>query len=242
MSAILVVEDNPELAENLSEILVSQGHEVHSVASAEAALEFLASRRVSGVLTDLRLPGKSGLDLLRELRANQDPTPLILMTAFADSSATRHAQELGALDVMLKPFRMSELFPLIAELESSAPSVLVVDDNREFAENLADALRTRGFEPQVIASVEEALCLRTLPKVALVDLRLPDGSGLQVAQRLGAQNPEIAVILITGYPEDLADQASADRPVCVRGSYAKPVPMSDVLERVAAELMVRTRT
>lgn len=241
MSTILIVEDNPDLAENLSEALHALGHETQVVTNAEEALKLARSQRFSGILTDLRLPGKSGLELLRELRTLRDPTPLILMTAFADSSDTERAQELGALDVMFKPFRMNDLFALIQELESTAPSVLVVDDNRAFAENIADALRTRGFEPQLVTSVDEAFALRKLPKVALVDLRLPDGSGLSVAQRLGAQNPNIAVLLVSGYPQELAAQAGEGRPECVKESYTKPIPINEVLDRVAAELSARNK-
>lgn len=235
MLRVLIVEDNGDLAENLAEILESRGHDVVVAPSAEAALVELSNGKFCGVLTDLRLPGRSGLELIAQLREQSDPTPVVLMTAFADAHATRSAQVAGALAVLFKPLDMSRLFNLVSEFSRDEHKILLLDDNAAFAQNLADALAAGGFRPAVVTSLQEALDQEHLPVVAVVDYRLPDGSGLVAAERLWVRDPTLRVILLSGYADEVRSRLGPSLPSFLRKTLAKPIPVERLLDEVRAE-------
>jgi DNA-binding NtrC family response regulator len=110
---ILIVEDNMELAENMSEIFSGGGYNPFAVHSAEAALALLQIERFDGMVTDLRLPGMSGIDLITVLRQAGSCTPAILITAFADAATLARAGLAGVLDVLPKPLDFERLFRLV---------------------------------------------------------------------------------------------------------------------------------
>lgn len=235
MSRLLIVEDNGDLAENLAEILASRGHDVVVAPSAEAALVELATGKFSGVLTDLRLPGRSGLELIAQLREQADPTPVVLMTAFADARATRSAQVAGALAVLFKPLDISRLFKLVSEFSREEHKVLLLDDNAALAQNIAEALEAGGFRPAVVTSLQEALDQEQLPVVAVVDYRLPDGSGLEAAERLWVRDPTLRIILLSGYTDEVHSRLEASPPPFLCKTLAKPIPVERLLDEVRAE-------
>jgi CheY-like chemotaxis protein len=111
---VLLVEDCPDLAENIAQILELEGHVVVSAMTAEGALEVLKSNYFDGLLTDLRLPGKSGLDLIRTIRRDDATLPVVLMTAFADRIQRDQAQLEGTLEVLSKPVDLRRLLVLVA--------------------------------------------------------------------------------------------------------------------------------
>ncbi|MCK6510497.1 response regulator [Myxococcota bacterium] len=81
------------------------------------------------------------------------------------------------------------------------PSVLVVDDHDIFRERLARALRDRGFEVRTAATLEaaRAMVLEDSPEKVILDLRLPEGSGLQLLQEIHSFDPTVEVVVLTGY-------------------------------------------
>jgi len=234
---ILIVEDDSDLAENLAEIVEGLGHEVEVAATAERALELVRSKPFHGVITDFRLPGKTGIELIRELRASGIAAPVVVVSAFMDFRMTEGAEEAGALDVVAKPVDIERLVELLAEFTHPRGDVLIVDDNQELAENIADALRERGLKPLIGDSGAAALAQRRLPRVAVLDLRLPDRSGIDLAQRLAARDPRIRILFMTGHAEELRDRLAPvidDLPLLDREQpyLAKPFDLGALLERL----------
>ena len=113
MRQVLLVEDSEELADNLAEILRDADFETKVVHSAEQALGVLASQVFDGIVSDLRLPQKTGVELLAFVRERGLTTPVILMSAFADEQARLHAQRLGAVALLDKPFNCAQLVALL---------------------------------------------------------------------------------------------------------------------------------
>ena len=131
---ILVVEDDATLRLGLHDTLVHEGHAVHSVPDGEAAQAALAAQVFDLVVLDLMIPKRSGLLVLRELRARGDTTLVLVLTAKGDESDKVLGLELGADDYVTKPFGLRELLARVkallrrAQPRDSAPRTLVLGE------------------------------------------------------------------------------------------------------------------
>lgn len=108
---ILLVEDHPGSRRNLQRLIARRGHEVMAVGSAEEAESALATESFPFLILDWMLPGKSGVDLCRQLRAqpNGDEMFILLVTARADTADLEQALEAGANDYLTKPLDLDLL-------------------------------------------------------------------------------------------------------------------------------------
>jgi CheY-like chemotaxis protein len=234
---LLIVEDDADLAENLAEILEGMGYSALIADSGERALDLLERESVDGVITDFRLPGLDGVELIGKLRAKGLPVPVVVISAFIDPRVAEQAEEAGALDVLPKPVDLERLFQLVDAFSRPRGAVLIVEDNEALAENLAEALENTGLSTVIGSSAEAALEHRTLPRVALVDLRLPDKDGLEVARRLCARDPTIKIIFVTAFGEELQQRlaGAVESIACALGDHslvAKPFDLADLVQRV----------
>lgn len=100
---ILVVDDDDAFRELLVDILRPEGYRVLEAASAEEALELASRERADLVLTDQRMPGMDGIELVRRLRAAADPPAIVVMTAYGTIPQAVEAVRLGAADYLTKP-------------------------------------------------------------------------------------------------------------------------------------------
>ena len=108
MSAILVVDDDDAIRDTLYD-LFSENHLCHVAATAERALEWLAKDVYDVVLTDISMPGLSGVELLGYVRQNQPQTPVIIISGIQDEEHAKGMIKLGAFDYLLKPFRLEDV-------------------------------------------------------------------------------------------------------------------------------------
>lgn len=109
MSTILVVDDKEMMRDSVGATLQRAGFGVLTADNAERALETVAKRRPDAIVTDLKMPGLSGLELLEKVRAIDDELPVVLMTAFGTIDSAVRAIKLGAFDYITKPFEGDEL-------------------------------------------------------------------------------------------------------------------------------------
>jgi len=109
MGKILVVEDNDVLRGSVVQALVENGHSVSEVGDGEEATERLQEESYDVVLTDMRMPKKSGLEVLRFAKQVNDLTVAIVMTAFGTIESAVEAMKSGAYDYIQKPFELEEL-------------------------------------------------------------------------------------------------------------------------------------
>ncbi len=109
MGKILVVEDNDVLRSSVVQALVETGHVITEVGDGEEATERLQQESYDVVLTDMRMPKRSGLEVLRFAKQVNDLTVVIMMTAFATIESAVEAMKNGAYDYIQKPFELEEL-------------------------------------------------------------------------------------------------------------------------------------
>jgi DNA-binding response OmpR family regulator len=113
---MLIVEDDPELNRLLAKRLKGEGHSVDACLRGDDALTFLSGAEYDAVVLDIMLPGLSGLDVLRRLRARHGRTPVLLLTA-RDTVQDRVAGlDAGADDYLVKPFSFDELLARLRAL------------------------------------------------------------------------------------------------------------------------------
>jgi DNA-binding NtrC family response regulator len=110
---ILLVDDQKSLRRSLSLMLQGAGFETDEAESGEQALSCLGSQTYSLVITDLRMEGMSGVDLLREIKRANPGLPVILITAYGSIDSAVDAMRLGAFDYLTKPFREQDILEKI---------------------------------------------------------------------------------------------------------------------------------
>jgi DNA-binding NtrC family response regulator len=112
--SILVVDDEKNQREILETILSGEGYDVTTASSGEAAMKFVQSRRFDLVLTDLKMTGMSGLDLLKELTNFDKSIIVILLTAHGSVDSAVDSLRLGAFDYLQKPYDSEKLLETIS--------------------------------------------------------------------------------------------------------------------------------
>ncbi|MDZ4778159.1 MAG: response regulator FixJ [Alphaproteobacteria bacterium] len=120
-----IVDDDDAIRDSLAFMLESSGHRVRAYPSADHFLEQTDAPEHGWIVTDVRMPGKSGLDLLRTLRARGLTLPVILMTGHGDVPLAVEAMKAGAIDFLEKPFDAGRL---LAALKTSRESLTLGDE------------------------------------------------------------------------------------------------------------------
>jgi len=181
MARVLVVEDRESLRRMLERALAEEGHAVVAVDDAPPALAALASAGgFDLVLTDLKLPEGSGLDVVAAARALRPPPPVVVMTAYGTVGAAVAAMKLGAADFLEKPVEIAELYRRVAELTGGARA--------------AEIFAPPGAPPIVGSHPRLRAALRLLERVAPTDstvlLTGESGTGKELfARALHALSP-----------------------------------------------------
>ncbi len=111
---ILVVDDHARARESMADVLLSAGHQVDGCCSAAEALQVVTEQSYDVIITDLRMPGMTGLELIRRLSERAVDSQLIVVTAHASVAAAVEAMRLGAFDFIEKPFHVDDLEAIVA--------------------------------------------------------------------------------------------------------------------------------
>jgi len=144
MACVCVIDDQALMRDSVSATLKSQDHKVYSFESAHDALTNIRQRSFDVVVTDLRLPGMDGVELLREMRRLGIDVPVVLMTAYASVPTAVEAMKLGAFDYIQKPFNPEELAILIERAVRERQLLRENEVMRRTIEDLDDNKRLIG--------------------------------------------------------------------------------------------------
>jgi DNA-binding NtrC family response regulator len=160
MPTILIIEDEAKMRRLLELNLGDDGFKTLSAGDAETGLKLLASEPVHLVLTDLRLPGISGLEFLQTAKQQNPALPIVVMTAFGSVETAVEAMKAGASDYVLKPFSLAEMRMVVhKELDHSR----LREENR----SLREALGQKYSHPNIVAiSSKMQEVLATVERVA----------------------------------------------------------------------------
>jgi two-component system response regulator HydG len=137
-ATLLVADDDPAVRESLERTLTREGYAVVLAPDGQAALDRLRQGGVDLVLSDLKMPGLTGLELLREVKAAAPDVDVIMLTAFGTVEEAVKAMKDGAVDFLTKPFRRADL---IRGIRKALERRALIEQNRALQKRLDDLLR-----------------------------------------------------------------------------------------------------
>lgn len=209
---IYVVDDHAPMRASLDALLAGFGFEVELFASAEDFLDSVAGRAPGVLLTDLRMSGMSGLELIAALGRRQRDFPSVIMTAHGDVESAIGALRLGARDFIQKPFRENELAAILLR-ESGA----LRDSGTSDAVRNAARERLSGLSPRELEVVRGLALGRTNKQIAHeLDLspRTVEMHRSRAMDRLACRNlAELMAIALHGDVQGMARRESSDGPI-----------------------------
>lgn len=169
---VLVVEDRPSLRKMLRHALAGEGYAVTAVGDVEAATQALAEETFELVLTDLKLPVGSGMDVVEASRRARPATPVVVLTAFGTVRTAVEAMKLGASDFLEKPVEVADLLQLVGTMVAGSGG-----------EDFVSPAGTRvvGSHPELRAALR--LLRRVAPTESTVLLTGESGTGKELFAR-----------------------------------------------------------
>jgi DNA-binding NtrC family response regulator len=234
---LLLVDDEPGVRMTLAANLELEGFEVLEAESGRDALRILQDQEFDVVLTDIRMPGMTGLELFQEIKRRNLRTPVVLTTAFFMEGQVNGALRDGAFAVLPKPSHVADV---VATLSHAArrPFVLVVDEPASASTEVAAALGVAGLRARVATDGPSAIALVGSGEVdvCVISLASPAARAVDELYRLA---PDLAIVTLSaeGAPELLQSAVARAAFACLR----KPVETGDLVQ-IVAEARGRKRT
>jgi DNA-binding NtrC family response regulator len=149
-SLILVADDDPAIRSNLATLLRAEGYRAREAADGLQAAEALAEPDLALALLDLKMPGRGGMDLLRDHHDRLDEVPVIVITALGGSAAAIEAMKLGAFDFITKPFDLDAVLFSVRRaltqraLVSQVQALAAAEESRQEQDAAAEELTGRS--------------------------------------------------------------------------------------------------
>jgi len=208
MPTLLIIEDEAKMRRLLELNLSEDGFTVYTAADAEAGLNTLRQEKIDLVVTDLKLPGMNGLELLQAVKRTNATIPVVVMTAYGTVETAVEAMKAGASDYLLKPFALEEM-KLILRKELDFHRLR--EENRSLREALGERYQFRNIVArspkmqEVLATVE-----RVAPTHSTVLLGGESGVGKDLIARAIHEHSRRAAgpfikINCTAIPENLLE-------------------------------------
>jgi putative two-component system response regulator len=216
--SVIIVDDEPVIRKILRERLSINGYRCEEAVSAGDALGKLAKNPADLVLLDIKMPGKSGVELLPEIKLNYPDTAVIMVTAVTDTTTAIQCLQEGAYDYLMKPFNLDEV---VLSAERALEKVRLETENRAYQQHLEQMVAGRTTElKQAIARIKLA-SLDTVHRLARAAEYKDEDTGAHIkrmshysatiAPRMGFNNTEVENILYAAPMHDVGKIGIPDR-------------------------------
>jgi len=207
---VLVVDDEAPIREIITRKLSADGYEMNDASEAETALKELAREDYDCVLSDIHMPGMSGVELLRRIRVTDQDIAVILVTGAPDMDAALEAMRLGAYDHLSKPLNLSELSMTV---DRAIEKKRLVEENRAYQRDLESMVQERT---QQLAEANDELkrlfmsSIKALAQALEAKDEYTQGHsarvaeiGVSIAQYLSLPDREIQNLWVAGLLHDI---------------------------------------
>ncbi|MGI8907722.1 MAG: sigma-54-dependent transcriptional regulator [Candidatus Sumerlaeaceae bacterium] len=208
-ASIVVVDDEENMGKILSRILELEGYHVNAFSNPTAAVEHLRKTPPDLVITDMRMPELTGLDVLREAKAANSHTNVIVMTAYSSVETAVEAMRAGAFDYITKPFKTDEL---VLSVGKAVANTRLLEENEVLTETLH---RQVGVDSELVGTspplnTVKQIISKAAPSDAAVLIRGESGTGKElVAKSIHRQSPRrkkrFVAINCASIPENLLE-------------------------------------
>jgi two-component system response regulator HydG len=207
-ATLLVADDDPGLRESLERTLTREGYRVVLASDGRAALERVQAGGVDLIVTDLRMPGLTGLELLRAAKAIMPDVDVILLTAFGTVEEAVKAMKDGAYDFLTKPFRREQLIKLV---DKALERRDLIEQNKALKKQLED-IRAKGQMIGASPAFRRMLTLveQVADSSATILIQGESGAGKELVartihERSGRRNGPFVAVNCAALPETLLE-------------------------------------
>jgi putative two-component system response regulator len=198
-STILVVDDDPYVLESTAILLQEYGYRVLKSENAAAALRSFRDNGITVVLTDIKMPQVSGVELLGDIHAVDPQTPVVLMTAYADLDVALDAIKKGAFDFITKPFKAEYL---IHTVEKAVTYAGFIQMEKDYKKTLEETVRKRTKELSDALDLVRNTSREIIARLTAVAEYRDADTGVHIA-RIGMYSSKLAEAL--GLSTDFVD-------------------------------------
>ncbi|MBE0617664.1 MAG: response regulator, partial [Proteobacteria bacterium] len=199
---ILIIDDEKGIRETLGTFLREQGHAVRAASSGDEGLWFLEERVADLVITDLKMPGISGIEVLRRVRERWPGVEVVLVTGYGTMDDAVEALRLGAYDFLVKPVRLARLDLLIRHCEER---LRFSRDNRELREVVERLRDLNERKEKFVALANHEIRTPTTVAAGLVSLLAAKSPSLPEEARRLLESADRALRRLKEVVEDLGD-------------------------------------
>lgn len=203
---VIVVDDNSFVLESTSMLLSGHGYHVHQCSNAAEAAAKFADSAVDAVLTDIKMPGISGIELLERLRAMNGEIPVILMTAYAELDVAVNAIKKGAFDFIIKPYKPEYL---LHSIEKAVKYNRLVTIEKNYKHHLEEEVRKRTSELAAALTMVKDMSSELVHRITSVAEYRDSDTGAHISRigiysgalaRALGQNPEFVEAIAFASP------------------------------------------
>ncbi len=204
--SILVVDDDPYVLESVSTLLRTFGFAVTTCDNADRAIQTIQQDHVDVVLTDVKMPGMTGVDLLGMIRRFDPQVPVILMTAYAELDVAVDAIKKGAFDFITKPYNADHL---VHTIEKAVKYTDLIRMERDYKMELEDTVRSRTRELSEALLMVKNMSKELISRLTVVAEYRDTTTGAHI-NRIGLYSNKIAeeLSLSPGFVEEITFASS----------------------------------
>ncbi len=215
-NSILVVDDDPYVLESVATLMTEYGYAVTTSRNAADAMKMVELNAFDVVLTDIKMPKVTGIDLLQQIRDYAPQLPVILMTAFAELDVAVDAIKRGAFDFIMKPFSPDYL---VHAVEKAVAYARYVEMEKNYKAMLEDTVRVRTQELADALIMVKRMSNEIIQRLTAVAEYRDLATGSHIA-RIGLYSNKIAEAM--GMPSDFVESMTFASPMHDIGKIGIP--------------------
>lgn len=219
---VLVIEDDETARKQMAKAIRKEGYQVLTAEDGRAGLDIFEKELPEIVITDLKMPGIGGLEVMQTVKRLSPNVQVVLITAFGGVDTAILALREGVLDYLTKPLDLDQLTVVLGRASEkveefkegdSFPTLLLADDDEKTRKRLAKVLKDESWIVMQAGTGREAVDVFDREKidVAILDIKMPEMDGLEALHEMRSISDDFEAIILTGYgDESSAIQALRD--------------------------------